>query len=236
METINKAFFPSFWEFPEILGRGKMSLTGICSRHNLFLKSTRHFLRIGPLNVKRNESWFGCQSSDRRAEEVNLHLVIKIDKMKVKAFIASLVLGLITLSVVAQDASALRKKEYNLEDNVAISGYDPVSYFFLNKAVKGKKELNYTYQGVVYRFSNGASLEEFKKNPSKYEPAYGGWCAYAMGSKGEKVTIDPQTFKIINGKLYLFYNSFFNNTLKSWNKDETVLKTKADVNWKKIYH
>lgn len=188
------------------------------------------------LNVKRNESWFGCQSPDSRPGEVNLHLVIKIEKMKIRAFIASLMLGLVTMTVVAQDASALRKKEYNLEDNVAIMGYDPVAYFFLHKAVKGKKEFSYTYQGIVYRFSSGASLEEFKKNPSKYEPEYGGWCAYAMGAKGEKVTIDPQTFKIINGKLYLFYNSFFNNTLKSWNKEETVLKSKADVNWKKIYH
>ena len=63
-----------------------------------------------------------------------------------------------------------------------------------------------------------------------------GWCAYAMGAKGEKVSIDPETFKIINGKLYLFYNSYFNNTLKSWNKNEPTLKAKADVNWKRIYH
>src|SRR5689334_804948 len=156
--------------------------------------------------------------------------------MKTKALLITLVLGFITMNGIAQDPSAQRKKEYNLEDNVAISGYDPVTYFFLNKAVKGKKELSYTYQGVTYRFSNGGSLEEFKKTPSKYEPEYGGWCAYAMGAKGEKVTIDPATFKIINGKLYLFYNSFFNNTLKSWNKDESVLKAKADANWKKIYH
>ena len=156
--------------------------------------------------------------------------------MKAKAIILTLLLGSFVISGMAQDASAQRKKEYNLEDNIAIMGYDAVTYFFLNKAVKGKKELSYTYQGVIYRFSNGASLEEFKKHPAKYEPEYGGWCAYAMGSKGEKVSIDPQTFKIINGKLYLFYNSFFNNTLKSWNKDETVLKSNADVNWQKIYH
>ena len=188
------------------------------------------------LNVKRNESGFGCQLTDSRLDEVNLYLVIKIEKMKVKAFIATLMLGFLTVTAFAQDPTTHRIKEYNLEDNIAIMGYDPVTYFLLNKSVKGKKELSYTYQGVVYRFSNGASLEEFKKNPSKYEPEYGGWCAYAMGAKGEKVSIDPQTFKIINGKLYLFYNSFFNNTLKSWNKDETSLKSKADVNWKKIYH
>jgi hypothetical protein len=55
-----------------------------------------------------------------------------------------------------------------------------------------------------------------------------------MGAKGEKVSVDPETFKLLNGKLYLFYNSYFNNTLKSWNKDEENLKKKADQNWNKI--
>ena len=76
----------------------------------------------------------------------------------------------------------------------------------------------------------------FLKNPSKYEPQYGGWCAYAMGSAGEKVEINPETFKIIDGKLYLFYNAYFNNTLKSWNKEETKLKSQADTNWKNRYN
>ncbi|MFC6245118.1 hypothetical protein [Flavobacterium psychroterrae] len=56
-----------------------------------------------------------------------------------------------------------------------------------------------------------------------------------MGSAGEKVEINPETFKISDGKLYLFYNAYFNNTLKSWNKDEDNLKAKADRNWKNIY-
>lgn len=133
----------------------------------------------------------------------------------------------------AQDA-ALRAKQYNLEHNLAIQGYDPVAYFKENKAVKGSKDLAVSYQGVLYYFSSAANKEEFKKNPAPYEPQYGGWCAYAMGSKGEKVSIDPKTFKITNGKLYLFYNKFFNNTLPEWNKDENGLKSKADVNWKKI--
>ena len=77
--------------------------------------------------------------------------------------------------------------------------------------------------------------EEFKKNPAQYEPQYGGWCAYAMGDSGEKVSIDPETFKVLDGKLYLFYNKFFNNTLKSWNKDEAKLKKSADANWSKTF-
>jgi len=53
-----------------------------------------------------------------------------------------------------------------------------------------------------------------------------------MGELGEKVRIDPETFKIVNGKLYLFYNFFFNNTLKDWNDNEKHLKSKADKNSK----
>jgi hypothetical protein len=89
---------------------------------------------------------------------------------------------------------------------------------------------------VRYHFSTEANKEAFKKNPSKYEPQYGGWCAYAMGATGERVEIDPETFKILNGKLYLFYNKLFNNTLKTWNKDEQSLRTKADANWIKLSH
>jgi len=128
-----------------------------------------------------------------------------------------------------------RIAQYNLENKVAIQGYDPVAYFNRGKAVKGKKEILASYQGVIYKFSSNENKEAFLKNPSKYEPQYGGWCAYAMGSSGGKVEINPETFKIIGGKLFLFYNEYFNNTLKSWNKDEDDLKSKADTNWKKFY-
>ena len=130
--------------------------------------------------------------------------------------------------------SAKRTSQFNLEKNVAIQGYDPVAYFTQKKAVKGKATFSATYQGVVYNFSSEANKDLFVKNPANYEPQYGGWCAYAMGATGEKVEIDPQTFKIIDNKLYLFYNAFFNNTLKTWNKDESGLKKKADLSWKKF--
>ena len=136
----------------------------------------------------------------------------------------------------AQDNSTLRTKHYNLDNGVALSGYDAVAYIQQNKAVKGNKAFAINYEGVTYYFANAAYRDEFKKNPATYEPQYGGWCAYAMGKKGEKVSIDPGTFKVVNGKLYLFYNKYFNNTLTNWNKDEANLKTKADVNWQKTFH
>ena len=140
-----------------------------------------------------------------------------------------------SLSVVAQDAGALRKKHFNLENGLAIKGYDPVAYFVQNKGVKGKKELAVSYLGILYYFSSEANKEAFKAAPFKYEPEYGGWCAYAMGQNGEKVTIDPETFKILNGRLYLFYNRYFTNTLKDWNKNEATLKKNADINWPKLF-
>ncbi|HLN95748.1 MAG TPA: YHS domain-containing (seleno)protein [Flavobacterium sp.] len=126
-----------------------------------------------------------------------------------------------------------RKRDFNLEKGLAIQGYDPVAYFS-KKAVKGKKELAASYKGATYWFANAADREAFLKDPERYEPQYGGWCAYAMGANGEKVEVDPETYKILDGKLYLFYNAYFNNTLKSWNKDEGNLKKKADSNWKKF--
>jgi YHS domain-containing protein len=142
---------------------------------------------------------------------------------------------LLILVVTTSFSQNTRKRisEFNLENKVAIQGYDPVAYFAQKKALKGKATLTTTYDGIVYNFSSQANKDTFLKNPTNYEPQYGGWCAFAMGEINEKVEINPETFKILDGKLYLFYNAFFNNTLKSWNKDEINLKKKADTNWKK---
>ncbi len=139
----------------------------------------------------------------------------------------------IFLSSFAQEQQ--RTKQFNLNNGVAVKGYDAVAYFTQNKAVKGKPAFAVVHKGVKYYFSTEENKETFKKNPVNYEPQYGGWCAYAMGATGEKVDFDPETFKIVNGKLYLFYNKYLNNTLPKWNKEEAALKAKADVNWKKFY-
>jgi YHS domain-containing protein len=142
----------------------------------------------------------------------------------------------ITLYIgVTHAQTSLRKTHFNIEKSIAIQGYDPVAYFTQNKAVKGNKQFSVNAEGVVYYFSSAANKDLFAKDYSKYEPQYGGWCAYAMGATNNKVEIDPETFKIVNGKLYLFYHSWVNNTLKKWNKDEVNLKTKADKNWSLLY-
>ena len=150
-----------------------------------------------------------------------------------KNYIFLLGFTFMSIAPFAQTA-AKRATEFNLENKVAIQGYDPLAYFTQKKAVKGKSNIAATYEGVTYNFSSQANKDAFSKNPASYEPQYGGWCAYAMGSAADKVEIDPNTFKILEGKLYLFYNAYFNNTLKSWNKDESSLKKKADATWKKV--
>ena len=100
---------------------------------------------------------------------------------------------------------------------VAIEGYDPVSYF-TNQPRKGQSEYSIRFQGANYYFASAKNMEIFKLTPEKYVPQYGGWCAYAMGKTGDKVSVDPETFKITNGKLYLLYNTRGNNTLVPWMK------------------
>lgn len=142
-----------------------------------------------------------------------------------------ILLFLFIYSGIAMAQPALRAKHFNLENGLAIQGFDPVAYFTQHKAVKGNKQYVATSDGVKYYFATTANKNLFLKDIKKYEPQYGGWCAYAMGATNEKVEIDPETFKIINGKLYLFYHSWVNNTLTKWNEDEVNLKKKADANW-----
>ena len=150
-------------------------------------------------------------------------------------FLFIFIFGMLTFSAKSQDVNALRKTHFNLEKSIAIQGYDPVSYFVESKAKKGSKEFNFNYGNAIYYFTSKTNLELFKASPNKYEPQFGGWCAYAMGNTGEKVEIDPKTFKIVGGKLYLFYHSLFNNTLDTWNKNENGLLQQAITNWKRTF-
>jgi YHS domain-containing protein len=149
-----------------------------------------------------------------------------------KIIICSL-FAVLTITAASAQPESLRQKTFNVKKNLAIEGYDPVSYFD-GKALEGDEKIAVLHRGVLYNFSSETNAAKFKLSPDKYEPAYGGWCAYAMGETGEKVKVDPETFKIINGKLYLFYNFWGNNTLNEWDKNEKILKQKGDSNWKKI--
>lgn len=124
--------------------------------------------------------------------------------------------------------------DYNIKKGYVANGYDVVSYFE-NNATEGNKDYTTKFDGVYYKFSSQKNLATFKNNPKKYIPQYGGYCAYAVAIKSKKVSINPKTFEIINGKLYLFYNAWGTNTLKLWKNENTkTLLKKADKNWEEI--
>lgn len=131
-------------------------------------------------------------------------------------------------------AQEMNTKHLNVDDNgIAIKGYDPVSYFISVEPKEGMEELTYEYEGATYQFVDQENLDTFKADPEKYVPAYGGWCAYAVGN-GYTADANPETYKILDGKLLLFYNKFFTNTLDKWNKDEKSLSENAEMNWPDI--
>lgn len=121
----------------------------------------------------------------------------------------------------------------NLENGLALQGYDAVEYINRNRATPGAAGMETVYRGVRYRFASAANRDTFNAAPDKYLPAYGGWCATAI-AKSDKVEVDPKNFKVTNGRLFLFYNGFWGDALKDWNKDEAGLTPKADRNWKTI--
>ncbi len=122
-------------------------------------------------------------------------------------------------------------------EGVALQGYDPVSYH-TGQPQKGRAEWRTNHNGVRYHFTTADSRARFEADPDRYVPAYGGWCAWAM-LEGDKVDIDPLTFKIIDGRSYLFYNGFWGDTLKKWNarstkEPEPALIEKADAHWARL--
>lgn len=138
---------------------------------------------------------------------------------------------LLSLAVMAQD-DASRRRNFNTENFVGLREFDPVSYFNGSKPLKGTSKFYHHHRGITYYFANQENLETFKKSPDKYEPAYGGWCAYTVSVNGDRVKVNPVAYKIINGKLHLFYNFSSDNRLIKWNKgDETKLRSAANRNW-----
>lgn len=145
-----------------------------------------------------------------------------------KTFILLFFIGVCTIQ--AQEI------DYNTKKGIVAEGYDVVAYF-KNQAIEGNEKLTAQYDGVTYLFSSPENLNTFLKNPKKYIPQYGGYCAYAVAVKSKKVSINPESYEIRDDKLYLFYNSWGTNTLKLWMEENpNELKIKADKNWGKIKH
>ncbi|MEO0479673.1 MAG: YHS domain-containing (seleno)protein [Planctomycetota bacterium] len=94
---------------------------------------------------------------------------------------------------------------FNLDEGLALGGFDPVGYFEEGqfRVKKGKKKLAVDYEGVTYHFRDKKTKAVFEDGPSRFEPAYGGYCALAM-AEGEKVGVEPEAFAVVGGTLFLF--------------------------------
>jgi YHS domain-containing protein len=113
---------------------------------------------------------------------------------------------------------------------LALRGYDPVAYFETGKPTHGMAAITASYGGARYLFATKAHRKSFLNNPTKYLPQFGGFCAVGT-SFGEKVDVDPETGKIVNGKLYL------NNGRKAqeiFDSDPGNTISRAEHNWPKV--
>lgn len=113
---------------------------------------------------------------------------------------------------------------------LAVAGYDPVAYFTDGKAVEGSSDFTAEWKGATWRFASAAHRDQFKADPEKYAPQYGGYCAWAV-SQGYTADIDPEAWKIQDGRLYLNYSL---DVQKKWAADIPGNVAKGDANWPKL--
>lgn len=139
---------------------------------------------------------------------------------------------IIALFLLVSNVVFFQETDYNTDNGYIAEGYDVVTYFTEKKPLEGSGKFETSINGVKYKFISAANLALFKSNPKKYMPQYGGYCAYAIAAKKTKMDIDAEAYDIRDGKLYLFYNSFFWNKLEDWIEEDTkALQQKGDKNW-----
>jgi YHS domain-containing protein len=129
----------------------------------------------------------------------------------------------LALPVFAQSKSLLNLDKTGL----AIQGYDPVAFFSDGKPLKGKPELGLRHNGALYHFASKEHRDTFKADAAKYEPAFGGYCAYGV-SRNKLVEIDVEAFQVVDGKLLLQYSK---GVRDDFNKDAQGNLAKAKANW-----
>ena len=113
----------------------------------------------------------------------------------------------------------------------AINGYDPVAYFTEGKPIEGKSDFTLDWIGARWWFASASNRDTFARDPARYAPQYGGYCAWAV-SQGSTASTTPEAWKIVGGKLYLNYSK---SIQKRWESDGVVkLIAAGDVNWPDI--
>jgi hypothetical protein len=136
------------------------------------------------------------------------------------------VMAVILLSV----GQAFSQKEIFSTSMLAINGYDPVAYFKDSKPVQGKKEFTYRWRDADWIFSSAENLDDFKTNPEKFAPQFGGYCAYGVAG-GHKATTSPDAWTIVDDKLYLNHNL---DVKALWKKDQPGFIKKANEKWPEV--
>jgi len=131
------------------------------------------------------------------------------------------------LALAALSTVAPAKDLLNLENGVAIQGYDPVAFFTDGRPVKGNAQFQSEYRGAKYYFASVEHKAAFDKEPAKYEPQFGGYCAYGA-SRGKTVPIKIETWEIVNGRLLLQYDL---DVKSKFDRDPQSTLRKADENW-----
>lgn len=139
--------------------------------------------------------------------------------------------ALISSNLFAQD-----NKANNIDNsNIALQGYSPVSYADLGLAQKGVKDFKSEYNKIFYYFTSAEQKATFDKNPEKYLPEYGGFCAFGIYA-GAKFRTDPNKFINKDGKYFLYLYNIELDAQQLWldAKDHAGLVAKANANWKKL--
>jgi YHS domain-containing protein len=138
----------------------------------------------------------------------------------------TLFFAVLALAVLSMTANA--KELLNVDGNgLAIQGYDPVAFFTDSQPVKGSSQFQSEYHGAKYYFASPEHKAAFDKEPAKYEPQFGGYCAYGV-SHGSKAPIKIEAWQIVNGRLLMQYDLDVKN---KFNQDQQGMLKKADEKW-----
>lgn len=140
-----------------------------------------------------------------------------------------LVVSLLLFAGLVRVANA-QSSEIYVKGGFAINGYDAVSYFAGQGPVKGNAQFAVDWKGAKWLFASQANATLFKNSPEKYAPQYGGYCAYGC-SRGYKAKTSPDAWTLVNGKLYLNYDT---DIRSRWDKDRANYIQKADANWPEV--
>lgn len=131
------------------------------------------------------------------------------------------------LAIAQTAGGAGAKAEVYAQNGVAIKGADPVAYFTQGQYVPGSSAHEHVWQGATWQFSSAENRDLFAANPEQYAPEYGGYCAWAV-SQGYTAPVDPTAWSIVDGKLYLNFNS---EVQARWERDIPGFISQANQNW-----